>query len=409
MPVAATRSSARPDLPELLSRAREIAQLVRARARQTELDRRVSDEVVERMRKAELFRILQPQAYGGFEYGFDVFAQIVTVIAGGCGSSGWVYGLLASHQWLAACFPAQAQDEFWSDPGALAAGSYPPVGQGVAVSGGYKLSGSWSFCSGCDNGHWLYLGGVMQEPATQESAIQVPAAPKTGFFLVPTKECTIEDNWHTMGLAGTGSKNIIVADVFVPSHRTVSFAELLAGAAPGTRVHANPIYRQSFLSVLPSTIVAPVLGMAEAALAHFLDISKARITRGAVTGGNRAMADLTTIQMRVAEASALIDAARLLMFRDLAEAQTTVERGEQMSPQFRLRNRRDQAFCVRLSVQAVDAVFLAAGGQGLFLDSPLQRIWRDTHAAASHISLNWDSTGTMYGEHLLGLEPKGQY
>jgi alkylation response protein AidB-like acyl-CoA dehydrogenase len=161
--------------------------------------------------------------------------------------------------------------------------------------------------------------------------------------------------------------------------------------------------------VLPITIVAPVLGMAEAALEHFLAMAKVRITRGAVVGGNRAMAELTTVQGRVAEASACIDAARLLMFRDLAEAQATVERGEPMSADLRLRNRRDQAFCVRLLLQSVDALFHASGGQGLFLASPLQRIWRDAHAAASHISLNWDSTGTMYGQHLLGLEPKGQY
>ena len=399
MSVAALGSSARPDVPKLMSRARDIAQLVRARAKQTELDRRVSDDVIDRMRKADLFRILQPQAYGGFEYGFDVFAQIVAIIAGGCGSSGWVYGLLASHQWLAACFPAKAQEEFWRDRGAVAAGTYAPAGQGVAASGGYKLSGRWAFCSGCDNGQWLYLGGMLHEPA----------GPKGGFFLVPAKACTIEDNWHTMGLAGTGSKNIIAADVFVPAHRTVSFADLIAGAAPGTRVHANPLYRQSFLAVLPITIVAPVLGMAEAALEDFLNMAKARITRGAVMGGNKAMADLTTIQLRVAEASALIDAARLMMFRDLTEAQATVDRGEPMSPALRLRNRRDQAFCVRILVQAIDAVFLASGGQGLFLDSPLQRIWRDAHAAASHISLNWDSAGTMYGQHLLGLEPKGQY
>ena len=64
---------------------------------------------------------------------------------------------------------------------------------------------------------------------------------------------------------------------------------------------------------------------------------------------------------------------------------------------------------MKLLIQAIDALFLAAGGQGLFLDHPLQRAWRDAHAAASHISLNWDSTGTMYGQYLLGLEPKGQY
>ena len=126
-------------------------------------------------------------------------------------------------------------------------------------------------------------------------------------------------------------------------------------------------------------------------------MAKSRITRGAVAGGNRAMSDLTTIQMRVAEASALIDAVRLMMFRDLAEAQASVESGEPMSADLRLRNRRDQAFFVRLLVQAIDAVFLASGGQGLVLDSPLLRIWRDAHAAASHIRFNWDSTGPMYG------------
>jgi alkylation response protein AidB-like acyl-CoA dehydrogenase len=121
------------------------------------------------------------------------------------------------------------------------------------------------------------------------------------------------------------------------------------------------------------------------------------------------MAELTTVQLRVAEASACIDAARLLMFRDLAEAFETVARGEPISIDVRLRNRRDQAFCVRLLVQAIDLLFLAAGGQGLFLDHPLQRAWRDAHAASSHISLNWDSAGSMYGQSMLGLEPKGQY
>jgi alkylation response protein AidB-like acyl-CoA dehydrogenase len=391
--------AARPDVAELLSRARHIAEVVRERAQQTEVDRRISDDVIKAMRKAELLGILQPQAYGGFEYDFEVFAQVVAVIAAGCGSSGWVYGLLASHQWLTACFPEAAQDEFWRDRDALAAGAYAPTGRGAAADGGYRLSGKWGFCSGCDNADWLYLGGLMEEPE----------GPQPGFFLVRTAECTIDDNWHTMGLSGTGSKNIVAENVFVPAYRTVSFAELAAGAGPGTRVHANTLYRQSFLAVLPITIVAPVLGMAEAALEFFVAMAKGRITRGAVAGGNRAMAELANVQARAAEASACIDAARLLMFRDLAEARATAARGEPLGVDLRLRNRRDQAFCVRLLIQAIDALFLAAGGQGLFLDSPLQRIWRDAHAAASHISLNWDSTGTMYGQYLLGLEPKGQY
>jgi len=401
MSVGALRPSVvEPDVSDLLARARGIAVVARERAQQTETDRRVGDDMIERMRQADLFRVMQPRAYGGFEYGFEVFAQIVAAIASGCGSTGWGYALLASHQWLIACFSKAAQDEVWQDPTALAAGTYAPVARAVAVDGGYRLSGVGSFCSGCDNAQWQLLGSMIPQP-------NGTATP--GFFLLRSGDCIIEDNWHTMGLAGTGSKNIVARDAFVPAHRTLAFSELADATAPGMRANSNPLYRQSFLAVLPITIVSPVLGMAEGALADFLAMASVRTTRGAVAGGNRRMAELTTVQLRVAETSALIDAARLLMFRDLAEAFETAARGDAISMDVRLRNRRDQAFCVRLLVAAIDALFLAAGGQGLFLEQPLQRVWRDAHAAASHISLNWDSTGSMYGQFMLGLEPKGQY
>ena len=401
MSVGALRPSVvDPDVSDLLARARAIAAVARERAQQTETDRRVGDDMIERMRQADLFRVMQPRAYGGFECGFEVFAQIVAAIASGCGSTGWVYALLASHQWLIACFSQAAQDEVWQNPAALAAGTYAPVARAVAADGGYRLSGVGSFCSGCDNAQWQLLGGMIPQP-------NGPTTP--GFFLLRSGDCIIEDNWHTMGLAGTGSKNIVARDAFVPAHRTLAFSELADATAPGMRANSNPLYRQSFLAVLPIAIVSPVLGMAEGALADFLAMASVRTTRGAVAGGNRRMAELTTVQLRVAEASASIDAARLLMFRDLAEAFETAARGDAISMDVRLRNRRDQAFCVRLLVTAVDALFLAAGGQGLFLEQPLQRVWRDAHAAASHISLNWDSTGSMYGQFMLGLEPKGQY
>jgi alkylation response protein AidB-like acyl-CoA dehydrogenase len=400
MNVPVTRKTvARPCAAELLTRAHDIAALARERAQQTEADRRVSVDMVGHMRKAGLFEVMKPRAFGGFEYGFDVLEPLVAAIAAGCGSTGWVYGLLASHQWLVAGYSRQAQDEYWADRDALSAGSYAPAGQGVAVEGGYRISGTWSFCSGCDNAQWLHLGAMLPGEA----------GAKPGFILVPATDYVIDDNWRTMGLAGTGSKNIVAKDAFVPRHRTVLFADLAAGQSPGAQVHGDPIFRQSFLAVLPATIVAPVLGMAEGALASFLEMVNGRVTRGAVAGGNRKMAEFATVQQRAAEASACIDAAKLLMYRDLAEAYDAVLGGDAANVDLRLRNRRDQAFCVKLLVQAVDLLFLAAGGQGLFLGHPLQRAWRDAHAAASHISLNWDSAGTMYGQHLVGLEPKGQY
>jgi alkylation response protein AidB-like acyl-CoA dehydrogenase len=403
MSVTALRSSPRkPDVPELLSRARSITEIVRARVQETEANRRIADDVIARMREAELFRILQPQAYGGFEYGFDVFAELVATIGRGCGSSAWVYGLGAVHQWFVACFPNEAQEEFWTDPGAIAAGSYAPAGKTVVADGGYRTSGQWSFASGCDNAQWYLLSTMLPPVGGSEAA-------KPSFLLVPREDAQIDDNWHTMGLAGTGSKNIVADDIFVPAHRVLAIADLAAGTSPGTRVHTSPLYRQSFLSVVPVTLIAPVLGMAEGALADFLDMVRVRSTRGAVAGGNRRMAEFATIQSRVAEATGCIDAARLMLFRDIAETYVTAEHGEQTPLDMRLRNRLSHTFSTRLLVQAIDALFLACGGQGIFLDKPVQQVWRDAHAAASHISLNWDAVSTMYGQYALGLEPKGQY
>jgi len=391
----------KPDVPELLARARTIAATVRPRVQETEANRRVAEDVIERLREAELFRILQPRAYGGFEYGFDVFTDMVAAVGRGCGSTGWVYGLGAVHQWFVASFPRAAQDEFWAN-GSIAAGSYAPAGKTVAVDGGYRTSGIWSFASGCDNADWYLLAAMLPAAGTGD-------APRAAFFLVPRKDARIDDNWHTMGLAGTGSKNIVADDAFIPAHRVVAISDLIAGTGPGTLVNTNPLYRQSFLGIIPVTLVAPILGMAEGALADFIDMVRVRTTRGAVAGGNRRMAEFATIQSRVAEATGCIDAARLMMFRDIAETRAVAEQGAATPLDMRLRNRLDHSFCTRLLVQAIDALFVAAGGQGIFLEKPLQQVWRDAHAAASHISLNWYAVSTMYGQYALGLEPKGQY
>jgi alkylation response protein AidB-like acyl-CoA dehydrogenase len=345
---------------------------------------------------------MQPMIYGGYEYGFDALVRTVAPVAAGCGSSGWVFSLGITHQWLVALWPKPAQDEYFADPDAIAAGSYAPVGKAVAVDGGYRLSGNWSFTSGCDHAQWLFLGGMI--PPAKEG---VP--PKPAFFLLPRADVRLDDNWHTMGLCGTGSKNTVAEDAFVPAHRVVPVSDLFNGTAPGAAVHNNPLYRQSMMSALPFALVAPILGMAEGALDDFIEMAKVRTTRGAVAGGNNRMAEFATVQTRVSEATGSIDAARLTIFNALQKASAAAEHGEQAAHDLRLRNRLAQAFSVRLLIQAVDALFLASGGQSIFTGKPIQRAWRDAHAGGVHVSMNWDAVSTMYGQYALGLDPKGQY
>lgn len=389
-----------PEVAELLRRAEVVAGVARERAVETEKARRVSADLIGMMRDADLFKIMQPRAYGGYELGYDVFVEAVATIASGDGSTGWVYSLGAVHQWLIACYPQEAQHEVWGkDPGAIAAVSYAPTGKALPAPGGYRISGRWSFASGCDNAKWGILGGM----------IPIDGGVKPGFFLVPNADYKIDDDWFTMGLCGTGSKTIVVEDAFVPSFRVATFADLLTGRGPGTKVNANPLYMQPMLAVVPHCLVGPALGMARGALQAFIEQVSGRTTRGAVAGGNNRMAEFATVQMRVAEATASIDAAQLMIHRDLRETSEAVEQGTQVDIAMRMRNRLTHTFATRLLTQAVDAVFLAAGGSALGLHHPVQRFWRDIHAAGSHISLNWDAVSSMYGQHVFGLEPKGQY
>ncbi|MET0277339.1 MAG: flavin-dependent monooxygenase, partial [Pseudorhodoplanes sp.] len=389
-----------PSVAELLRRAEAIGIEARERAVEFEKARQVSSDLVDKMRAAELFRIMQPRRFGGFEYGYDVFVEAVSAVASGDGSTGWVYSLGAVHPWMIACYPDEAQHEFWENElDSIAAVSYAPTGKATPEKGGYRLTGRWSFGSGCDNAQWGILGGI----------IPLADGPKPGFFLVPRGDFTIFDDWNPMGLAGTGSKTMIVSDVFVPAHRVVTFGDMLTGNGPGTAVNKNPIYKQPMLAVVPLCLVSPALGMARGALKAFIDQAANRTTRGAVAGGNNKMAEFATVQMRVAEATASIDAAQLMIHRDVRETSDVVHEGKAVDIDLRMRNRLTHTFATKLLVEAVDAVFLAMGGSALGMHHPVQRFWRDIHAASSHISLNWDSVSAMYGQHVFGLEPKGQY
>jgi alkylation response protein AidB-like acyl-CoA dehydrogenase len=397
---AKMRTPGKPTVAELIERARAVGSLAREQALATENQRHVSVELVGKMRDFELFRVMQPTRFGGFEYGYDVFVQLVAEVAAGDGSTGWVYSLGAVHPWLIACYPEEGQQEVWSlDRDAIAAVSYAPTGKAVPVRDGYRLTGRFSFASGVDNANWGIVGGMLP----------LEDGPKPGFFLIPSSQFSIHDDWFTMGLAGTGSKTIVVEDQFVPAYRTVTFAEMLTGNGPGTLTNPNPLYRQPMLAVVPHCLVAPALGMARGALDAFKGQAAGRTTRGAVAGGNNKMSEFITVQMRVAEATASIDAAELMIYRDISETLATVTSGKSVDVKLRMRNRLTHSFATKLLVQAVDAMFLAAGGSALGLQHPVQRFWRDIHAAASHISLNWDSVSAMYGQHVFGLEPRGQY
>ncbi len=400
---AALASAARAAPEILLERARGLVPWFRECAADTERNRRVSDESIARLRDNGLFKILQPARFGGFEHDLGLLIDINCEIGRACASTAWVYGVGVAHQYLVAMFPPETQEEVWAgDPDTFVAGSYAPATLARAAAGGYRISGRWSFASGVDNAKWSALG-VLFPPSTPE------ARPRAGFLLVPAADYVIDDDWHTIGLCGTGSKTIVVNDAFVPAHRALGFAELLSGTSPGGCLHPNPLFRMPFIATIPVTILSSGLGAVQGAIDDVLSEVTKRSTRGATAGAGGRIGDFATVQIRFAEATACLDAAKLLLQRDCAEILSLLRAGKEVSLETRIRNRRDHAFAATLLVRAVDTAYAVVGGQGLYLNHATQRAWRDAHAVARHVSFNWDAVGAMYGQFAFGLEPKGQY
>ena len=229
------------------------------------------------------------------------------------------------------------------------------------------------------------------------------------FFLLPIGDVEIEDNWFVCGLSGTGSKNIIVHEAFVPPHRVLLFADTRSGRTPGAQHHKNPLYRLPLLVLGASMLASTAVGAAKGALEAYLAMTTGRETRGALAGGGLAMTEFATVQLRVAEASAAIEAAEMILVTDLRNAMEKLRAGEEITVADRIRCRRNQAYATKLALHAVEALNASTGGYGLMLSNPVQRAWRDVNAVARHVSLNWDAVGTMYGQHAFGLEPRGQY
>jgi alkylation response protein AidB-like acyl-CoA dehydrogenase len=391
------------DIERLTAAVRQLAPAFKTRAAATEKNCTVAPENVGALREIGFFKLVQPRAFGGYEQDFAPLVDLTTEIAKSCAATAWVCGLLAAHQWLLASFPAQAQHDVWdADPEALLCGSYAPVAKALGVEGGYRLSGRWSFASGCDNATWAFCA-ALQPPS--ESGALMPA-----FFLVPATDYTIDDTWQVIGLAGTGSKTLVLDDVFVPAHRILTFPQTTSGKTPGAEIYAgNPTFGVPMLCNIPSCLAAVAVGAAFGALDDYLAATSRRITRGAIVGASNRMAEFATVQLRVADAAASADAAREILLRDVKACAQAMRDGRAVTVDDRIACRRGQAFAVSLGIRATEALNASTGGLGLDLSNPVQRAWRDANAVGRHISMNWDAVGTMYGQLVLGLPPIGQY
>ena len=385
-------SATPPSYEDLIARARALVPVLKSRTAKAEALRQVPEETIKDLHAAELFRILQPRRLGGAELPFRAIVETSAIIGQGCGSTAWVYGNLASHHWMLAMWDARAQDEVWGDsPDTLIASAFVfPSGHAVKSDGGYRLSGRWKFSSGIDPSHWSMVGAIVHDESTGEGEYRM--------FLLPQGDYRPIDTWFVAGLKGTGSKDIEVTDAFVPAYRSLTVAETRGAPTPGAVVNPGALYRIPVFDMFPYVVAGAALGIAEGALASFTEETRSRLATYSATR----MSDYATVQIRLAEAAAGIAAARLLMLARCDEAMAIAERGNIPTVEDKVRFRRDGAYSARLCTHAVDLLFEASGGDGLYDLHDIQRAFRDVHAANSHNALHWDVAAALYGKVALG-------
>lgn len=378
----------------MIGRARALIPQLRDRAARTEELRRLPPETERDLHEAGLFRIVQPKRVGGSELDYVALVDCAELLGIGDASVAWNFANLASHHWMLGMFERLAQDLVWDkDPNVLIASSFIfPAGRARKVQGGYRLYGSWPFSSGVASCDWNMLASVVSSDDEADGI-------EYRIFLVHKNDYRIRDTWDAAGLRGTGSNDVEVADAFVPEALTVAVNQLAGGPTPGSVVNPNALYALPVFSLFPFVLSGVALGNAQSCLDDYVETARHR----ASTYNRAKLGDMQSTQIKIADASAKIDAARLIMRSTSIDAMAEARRGHVPDMAAKTKSRRDGAFAVNLCTEAVSMLFAASGARGLFTTGALQRQFRDAHAINSHLAFNFDAAGTNYGRVALGL------
>jgi 3-hydroxy-9,10-secoandrosta-1,3,5(10)-triene-9,17-dione monooxygenase len=379
---------------EAMRRARALVPVLRERAERAEGLREMPRETIDDLHRTGLLRFHQPRRWGGMELPFVSLFDIPAEIARGCASTGWNVANLGVHHWMLALYDERAQEEIWEkNPDAvIASGIAYPQGGGRRVDGGFVVSGFWNFSSGVDAADWNMLAVLVRDG---------DRVVDHRMCLVPRSDYEIVDDWQVLGMRSTGSKSVCAREVFVPEHRALCMYLARGGAEfPGARLNPNPLYRVPLSALGSHCLAAAGVGNAQAALELTIEAIRERSTNYTAMR----MRDFQAVQLRVAEAGARVDAARLIIRADCQDAERIAREGRAPTLEEKLRFKRNVAYAMGLGTEAVDALHALAGANGIYDRYPIQRLFRDQHALMGHIGFSWDAQGTPWGLVVLGGE-----
>ena len=383
----------------VIDKVMDAADQLREQAVEAERIGKLTDQTVKIMKAAGNIRLLQPKEYGGLEVHPREFAETVMATAALDPSAGWINGVVGVHPYQLAYADPRVAAEIWADDvDTWVASPYAPQGVARPVDGGYIFNGRWQFSSGTDHCDWIFLGAMIGD---DDGRPLMP--PQMLHMILPRRDYEIvEDSWDVVGLRGTGSKDVIVKDAFVPAYRTMDALKVMDGTAQREAGMTETLYLMPWSTMFPLGISSATIGIAEGALAAHLDYQRER-----VSAAGTAIKDDPYVMYAIGEAAADINAARQEILANADRIYDIVDSGKEVSFADRAAGRRTQIRAVWRAVMAVDQIFSRSGGNAMRMDKPLQRYWRDAHTGLAHAI---HVPGTAYHASALssfGVEPQG--
>jgi alkylation response protein AidB-like acyl-CoA dehydrogenase len=366
-----------------------LAPQIKDAADAIETERCLPPSLARVLMEAGVFRMGAPRVYGGGELDPMSQVRVVEELARLEGSVGWLAMIGSAGSFLAAFLAPPVAQRLFGDPSSVTAGQLRPPQRADLVDGGYRVSGTWHFASGCRHATTLVCGCTVHEHG--QPRLLANGRPETRVMLVPVSAATIIDVWHTTGMRGTGSHDFRVEDVFVPFEESPNMAD--PPQCPGPLYVFPPLFLVSHAGV--------PLGVARSALDFMEELSAHK----EMLPSRRLLREDTQVQETVAWAEATLGAARSYVYRTLEDLWETLGRGDRPSPRQRAHYRLMMTYSHQAAKQVVSTLYDTAATSAIFQTSPLDRTMRDILTACQHRVVHLK----MYrpaGRLLLGLDPE---
>ena len=375
-----------------------LAQQIRAASDEIETGRRIPPPIAEAMKKAGVFSMPMPHAWGGPELDPLTQIRVLEALAMADGSVGWCAMIGCDGGYVTAFLDQDVARAMYPDLLVATGAAATTTGEARRAPGGYRVSGRFPFVSGCHHSEWAWLGCIVVEDGLP--CVDGNGVPQTRQCFLQLSQCEILDTWHTTGLRGTGSNDLVVGDVFVPEEHSFSFQD------PELIKRAGPLYAFPYMFVAKGP--GPALGIARRAIDTLVESAVGKPARRYTVGerveARKVLRDDVYVQDAVGRAETLLTSARAHVFDVVGDLWASLVDGRQPTDRQLALFTTLYPHAVGVCAEVVQLIYKAAGGSAVYQKGPLDRCLRDILTMNQHV-VGTMRTYEMAGRLLLGLEP----